>query len=64
VLEITHRLLTRHTTDLVLIVKLPSRSQGLSSAGEQREGEAQGGFGYPGVGIHAAMNLRKQNGLF
>lgn len=60
-LEITHRLLTRHTKDLVLVVKV---SQGLSSAGEQRGGEARGGFGYLGVGNCAGMKCRKQNGLF
>ena len=63
-LEITYRLLTRHTKDLVLIVKVSSRSQGLSSAGERRGGEAQGEFGYLGVGSHAGMNCCKQNGLF
>lgn len=62
-LEITHRLPTCQAKDLVRIVKV-SALQGLSSAQEQRGREARGGFGYPGVGNHAGMNCRKQNGLF
>lgn len=43
-LEITHRLLTRHTKGLVLVAKVSGRSQGLSSAGERRRGSARRGW--------------------
>lgn len=61
-LEITHRLLTRHTKGLVLVAKVSGRSQGLSSTGERRK-EAQGGVGYLGVGNCAGMKCHKQKWL-
>lgn len=43
-LEITHRLLTRHTKGLVLVAKVSGRSQGLSSAGERGRGSTRRGW--------------------